>query len=85
MPLERLVVHEIGTPGAATDFGYPASGSFVEYLLDRAGAATFEKLYKASGSSDSKEDTLHLWLDLYGASLSDLEAAWMSWLIDRLQ
>jgi len=85
VPLERLVVHEIGTPGAATDFGYPASGSFVEYLLDRAGAATFEKLYKASGSSDSKEDTLHLWLDLYGASLSDLEAAWMSWLIDRLQ
>jgi len=84
VPLEQLVVHEIGTPGPATDFGYPASGSFVEYLLDRAGAATFESLYRSAGSNQSIEDPLRIWSDLYGTSLSDLETAWRSWLADRV-
>lgn len=83
MPLGRLLDHEIGTPGEATDFGYPASGSFVEFLLDREGLPTFEKLYKGVRASDSNEKTLHLWLDLYGASPSELEGSWISWLAAR--
>lgn len=85
VPLGRLLDHEIGTPGEATDFGYPASGSFVEFLLDREGLPTFEKLYKGIRASDSKEDALHLWLDLYGASPSELEVTWISWLVARFE
>jgi hypothetical protein len=83
VPLALLLDHEIGTPGKATDFGYPASGSFVEFLLDREGLPTFEKLYKGVRGSDSKDKAPDLWLDLYGASPSKLEGAWISWLADQ--
>ena len=81
VPLEALLEHEIGTPGKATDFGYPAAGSFVEFLLQQGGLPKFEELYrKAQPGPDV--DLGGLLLELYGATPSDLEAAWISWLAD---
>jgi hypothetical protein len=81
VPLEQLLDHEIGTPGKATDFGYPAAGSFVEFLLQQEGYSKFEVLYKQVQSSPNM-DVRDLLAELYGATPSELEAAWISWLGD---
>jgi hypothetical protein len=81
VPLEELLEHQIGTPGKATDFGYPAAGSFIEFLLQQGGLSKFEELYrKAQPSPDL--DLGNLLLEIYGATVSELEAAWMSWLAE---
>ena len=81
VPLENLLEHEIGTPGKATDFGYPAAGSFVEFLLQQGGLSKFEELYR--GAQDSPGPELgELLLEIYGATVNELEAAWISWLAD---
>lgn len=81
VPLENLLDHEIGTPGKVTDFGYPAAGSFVEFLLQHGGLSKFELLYKRAQSSPNM-NVRDLLLELYGATPSELEASWISWLDD---
>jgi hypothetical protein len=81
VPLEDLLEHEIGTRGKATDFGYPAAGSFVEFLLQQGGMSKFEKLYKEARPGPDL-DLGRLLHKIYGASVSELEAAWLSWLAD---
>ena len=81
VPLEKLLGHEIGTPGQATDFGYPAAGSFIEFLLHQGGLSKFEKLYREARPSPDV-DLGDLLLAIYGATPSELEAAWISWLAD---
>ena len=81
VPLEDLLVHEIGSPGKATDFGYPAAGSFIEFLLQQGGLSKFEKLYRRAQPGPDL-DLESLLLEIYGASVSELEAAWIYWLSD---
>jgi len=81
VPLETLLEHDIGTPGKATDFGYPAAGSFIEFLLQQGGMSKFEELYREA-QPGRNPDLGELLLKIYGASPSDLEAAWISWLAD---
>jgi hypothetical protein len=81
VPLEELLVHEIGTPGKATDFGYPAAGSFIEFLLQQGGLSKFEELYREARPGPDL-DLGALLLEIYGAPVSELEAAWISWLAD---
>ena len=81
VPLEDLLVHEIGSPGKATDFGYPAAGSFIEFLLQQGGLSKFEKLYRQTHPGPA-QDLEGLLLEIYGASVSELEAAWIYWLSD---
>jgi hypothetical protein len=81
VPLETLLEHDIGTPGKATDFGYPAAGSFIEFLLQQGGMSKFEELYREA-QPGRDPDLGELLLKIYGASPSDLEAAWISWLAD---
>lgn len=81
VPLENLLDHDIGNPGIATDFGYPAAGSFIEFLLQHGGLPKFEKLYREAEPSPDV-DLGDLLLEIYGATVSELEAAWISWLAD---
>lgn len=79
VPLEDLLVHEIGSPGKVTDFGYPAAGSFIEFLLQQGGMSKFEKLYRQAQPGPDL-DLEALLLEIYGASASELEDAWIRWL-----
>jgi hypothetical protein len=81
VPLENLLDHEIGTPGNATDFGYPAAGSFIEFLLQQGGLSKLEKLYRQAQPNPDL-DLGDLLLEIYGVPVSELEAAWISWLAD---
>lgn len=81
VPLENLLDHDIGNPGIATDFGYPAAGSFIEFLLQHGGLPKFEKLYREAQPSPDV-DLGNLLVEIYGATVSELEAAWISWLAD---
>ena len=81
VPLEELLVHEIGSPGKATDFGYPAAGSFVEFLLQQGGLSKFERLYREARPGPDP-DLADLLLEIYGASTGELETAWINWLSD---
>jgi hypothetical protein len=81
VPLENLLLHDIGVPGKATEFGYPAAGSFIEFLLQQGGLSKFEELYRRAQPSPNL-DLADLLLEIYGATVSELEIAWISWLAD---
>lgn len=81
VPLENLLEHEIGKPGTATDFGYPAAGSFIEFLLQQGGLSKLEELYREAQPRPNL-NLASLLLEIYGATVSELEVAWLSWLAD---
>lgn len=81
VPLETLLEHEIGMPGKATDFGYPAAGSFIEFLIQQGGLSKLEELYRKA-KPGPELDLGNLLLVIYGATPIELEAAWISWLAD---
>lgn len=80
-PLARMVDFEIGMPGAETDIGYPAAGSFVAYLLERRGLAAFRQIWTAQAGAE--ERAVSGWRTVYGEDLDELERSWHEWLGSR--
>jgi hypothetical protein len=71
LPLEKMVELDIGSDEAEAKIAYPASGSFVGFLIAEDG---LDKLIeKWTGRS---------WEEVYGKSLNELEKAWLDWLKD---
>jgi hypothetical protein len=79
-PLEEMLTFMIGTGGLKTMVGYPASGSFVDFLIQSYGLGALKEAYQLEDrppEAREKEDT---WQKAYGKSIQDLEKEWLGWL-----
>jgi hypothetical protein len=79
-PLEELLPHNIGIAGAKTTVGYPASGSFSGFLIEKFGMKRFKDAYILESRSEEAKERENTWLKAFGKSLEDLEKEWLSWL-----
>jgi len=82
-PLEEMVAFSIGLPGLKTEVGYPASGSFVEFLIEKFGWKSFKEAYILEGRSPREKEKENSWGKAYRKSLRDLEEEWLDWLADK--
>jgi hypothetical protein len=82
-PLSELVNHEIGKTGKKTVVGYPAAGSFVEFLIESYGMKKFKTVYGLEGRPAAEKAEDESWDRIYGKSLKDLEKEWLDWLDSR--
>lgn len=71
-PLKEMVEFDIGRNERETRVGYPASGSFVGFLIGELGVPRFIELWKGGS-----------WEQVYRKSLSELERDWIDWLTRR--
>lgn len=76
-PLERMMNFDIGQIPEETTIGYPASGSFIGFIIDIYGMERFKKLYM-------HKDITARWSDIYGKTLKDLESQWHMWLLSEV-
>jgi hypothetical protein len=77
-PLEKMMNFDIGRIPGETVIGYPASGSFIGFIIEIYGMETFKKLYL-------HKDKITRWVSIYGKSLNELEAEWHNWLLSEFQ
>lgn len=68
LTLEKMLEFNIGNNLYETEIGYPASGSFTEFLIEKYGLKIILKLNKEAANSFSKRD------------LINHEEEWLSWL-----
>ncbi len=84
-PLKALVNHKIGQTGMKTTVGYPASGSFVGFIIETYGLESFKKVHIFEGERKEAEDIDNSWKNAYSQPLSDLEKEWLLWLAKRYE
>jgi hypothetical protein len=76
-PLEDMLTFMIGTGGLKTQVGYPASGSFVDFLIQTYGLNALKEAYvleRRPPAEKIKDDT---WRRVCGKSIQDLEKDWL--------
>ena len=83
--LEEMVTFSIGEPGLKTDLGYPAAGSFVEFLIEVHGLAKFKEICRLEGASPGDEGNPADWQGVFGKNLQQLEDDWLPWLERQLE
>jgi hypothetical protein len=79
-PLESMATFQIGMPGAKTDVGYPASGSFTGFLLERWGVGPFGEVFALEGRNLEEREADDSWPRVYDRDLKALEREWLAWL-----
>ncbi len=84
-PLEDMVKFNIGTSGLKTLVGYPASGSFIAFLMDTYGLPAVKEVTSLEGRSLKEKKKMDSWEKAFGKSLQELEKEWLFWLKDRYQ
>jgi len=67
-PLEEMLSYNIGSDPEETEIGYPASGSFVEFLIEKYGMKIILRLDKKATDPITKKE------------LVNLENEWLTWL-----
>ena len=80
-----MVTFAIGEPGLETDLGYPAAGSFVEFLVEVHGLPRFKEIYKLEGDSSGDAVNPENWQQVFGRTLQQLEDDWLRWLERQLE
>ena len=80
IPLSQLVEHQIGEPGHKTEVGYPASGSFVGYLIQRYGLDALRNAYVLEARTAEEKAHEPTWPRAFGKPLAELERDWLKWL-----
>ncbi len=68
-PLSEMLGFNIGQKGLKTDVGYPASGSFVQYLIETYGLKNF-MLYWYTGD----------WKNAFHSTVDKTDEKWRDWL-----
>jgi hypothetical protein len=81
-PLKEMVTFDIGREGLKTDVGYPAAGSFMEYIVTTYGLKCLKRLFVLEDRPD-KEKKGDSWETAFGKPLSKLEKEWLYWLAKR--
>ena len=82
-PLEEMVTFSIGAGGLKTQVGYPASGSFVGFLIETYGLNLFKEVYRLEGRPQEEKKKDNCWQKAYGKSLQELEKGWLTFLAQR--
>ena len=81
-PLAEMMQFHIGTPGPKTVVGYPASGSFVDFLIGSYGLRQFHDVFLLEGRPGKETETDDSWKKIYSKSISELEEEWHRWLLE---
>ncbi len=68
--LSQMLDFDIGRDEAETEIGYPASGSFIQYIIETYGLEKFFDKWKVAEE----------WDQVYGLSVKDMERQWLEWL-----
>ncbi|KPL26424.1 MAG: hypothetical protein AMS23_01810 [Bacteroides sp. SM1_62] len=69
----------IGSGDKPTRIGYPASGSFIQFLLESYGLSKLRNMY--GGNPDEKQKNIHYFLeDIFNKTPVQLEEEWLKWL-----
>jgi hypothetical protein len=71
-PLEKMITFDIGSNEEEARVAYPASGSFVGFLVSERGLPAFIEKWEGK-----------CWEEVYGKSLAELERDWIAWLEKR--
>jgi len=79
-PIQELLAFHIGMPGLKTTVGYPASGSFIGYLVEEYGFKSVTKALKLESRSDEEKLEKDTWVEVYGKSVQELDKDWRKWL-----
>ena len=80
-PLEEMLAFSIGVSGIKTNVGYPASGSFVGFLVDRYGLESVKAVYILEGRSEEAKKTKDTWTEVFGKFVSEMDREWRDWLL----
>jgi hypothetical protein len=74
IPLQRLLAFEdIGSGPTQPDISYPEACSVIRFLVDRYGLNRFRQAFASVGAGD-----VGALEKVYGASIGDIEQAWLS-------
>jgi len=76
-----MVDFNIGSSGLKTQVGYPASGSFVAFLMETYGLEAMKKVTQLEGRSPKERKKTDSWQKSFGKHLSELEKEWLYWLM----
>jgi hypothetical protein len=76
-PLKEMLTFWIGTGGLKTEVGYPASGSFVDFLIQSYNLRTLREAYRLEGRSASEKEKDDTWRRVYQKPIQDLEKEWL--------
>ncbi len=79
-PLQEMMGFQIGKPGLQTDIGYPASGSFVDFLIRSYGLKLFHNVFLFEGRPEVETKGDDPWQRIYKKSVPELEEQWHEWL-----
>jgi hypothetical protein len=84
-PLGEMVNFNIGPSGLKTLVGYPASGSFIAFLMDRYGLHSVKDVTGLEGRSSQEKKKMDSWGKAFGKTSQELEKEWLYWLKNRYQ
>ncbi|MGB7295073.1 MAG: DUF3471 domain-containing protein [Candidatus Aminicenantales bacterium] len=76
-PLEDMLTFLIGTGGLKTEVGYPASGSFVDFLIQKYGLNALKEAYALERRTEEEKEKDDTWRRVFGKSIQDLEKDWL--------
>jgi hypothetical protein len=79
-PLKEMLTFRIGTGGLKTEVGYPASGSFVDFLIRSYGLKALKKAYQLEARSPADREKDDTWQRAYQRPIQGLEKEWLEWL-----
>lgn len=77
--LDEMLDFKIGSGDRPTRLGYPASGSFIHFLLESYGLSKLRNMY--GGNPEEKQKNIHYVLeDTFNKTPVQLEEDWLRWL-----
>jgi len=77
--LDEMLDFNIGSGDKPTRIGYPASGSFIHFLLESYGLSKLRNMY--GGNPDEKQKNIHYDLEnIFKKTPVQLEEEWLKWL-----
>ncbi|MDH4271234.1 MAG: hypothetical protein OEW18_04580 [Candidatus Aminicenantes bacterium] len=59
---------------------YPQAGSFVRFLIDTHGIERMKEIFRQVGANDSRDEIKQKFLTIYGFSLDQAEAVWLTFI-----
>ncbi len=75
--LREMLSFAIGMPGLETEVGYPASGSFVKFLIRSHGLDSLKQAYQLVARTEDGGKSDDVWRKASGKTLADLEFEWL--------
>lgn len=82
-PLEKMVTFNIGSNLEEAEVAYPASGSFIGFLIKKYGLESVKKAYGLERRSIEEKQKENTWQKVYDKPLDALEKEWRSWLMAK--